>query len=106
MAGTSRLLWRIFIDRHLDRTDRCSPSSRSQPSHRPAPGVHGTSFYFIGDTGPFLQDWALLFNYLQEGKIKPVIDQKFPILEAAQANAPLESGSVTGNLVLVSPELL
>jgi NADPH:quinone reductase-like Zn-dependent oxidoreductase len=55
---------------------------------------------------PFLEDWATLFNLLEEGKIKPVIMKKFPILEAAQANGLLESGQVTGNIVLVAPELL
>jgi NADPH:quinone reductase-like Zn-dependent oxidoreductase len=68
--------------------------------------LYGTSFYFIGDEQPFLEDWALLFRLLKEGMIKPVIEMKFPILEAAQANTLLESGSVTGNLVLVAPELL
>jgi NADPH:quinone reductase-like Zn-dependent oxidoreductase len=43
---------------------------------------------------------------LEKGKIKPVIMAKFPILEAARANALLESGRVTGNVVLVAPELL
>jgi NADPH:quinone reductase-like Zn-dependent oxidoreductase len=55
---------------------------------------------------PFLEDWSVLFKLLEEGKIRPVIMQKFPILEAAQANALLESGQVTGNVVLVAPELL
>ena len=55
---------------------------------------------------PFLEDWATLFKLLEEGKIKPVIEKKFPILEAAQANRLLESGQVTGNIVLLSPELL
>jgi NADPH:quinone reductase-like Zn-dependent oxidoreductase len=55
---------------------------------------------------PFLKDWATLFKLLEEGKIKPIIEKKFPILEAAQANALLESGTVTGNLVLLAPELL
>ncbi len=76
------------------------------PPARKSIRLYGTSFYFIGDREPFLQDWACLFKYLHEGKIRPVIDQKFPILEAAQANTLLENGSVTGNLVLVSPELL
>jgi len=31
---------------------------------------------------------------------------KFPILEAARANALLESGQVIGNVVLLAPELL
>jgi len=55
---------------------------------------------------PFLEDWAILFKLLEEGKIKPVIMKRFPILEAAQANALLESGQVIGNIVLLAPELL
>ncbi len=55
---------------------------------------------------PFLKDWAALFGLLEAGKIKPVIAAKFPILEAAKANELLESGTVIGNIVLVSPELL
>ena len=55
---------------------------------------------------PFLEDWAVLFRLLQEGKIRPVISGEFPLLEAARANALLESGQVVGNLVLVAPELL
>jgi len=53
---------------------------------------------------PFLEDWAILFKLLEEGKIKPIIQKKFPILEVAQANALLESGQVIGNVVLVAPE--
>jgi NADPH:quinone reductase-like Zn-dependent oxidoreductase len=52
------------------------------------------------------EDWLVLFKLLEEGKIKPIIAKKFPILEAAQANALLESGQVIGNIVLLAPELL
>jgi len=55
---------------------------------------------------PFLEDWDTLFKLLEEGKIDPVIAARFPILEAAQANALLESGQVVGNIVLLAPELL
>ncbi len=55
---------------------------------------------------PFREDWATLFKLLEEGKIKPIIHKKFPILEACQANMLLESGKVVGNVVLVTPELL
>ena len=55
---------------------------------------------------PFLEDWAALFRLLEEGKIKPVIAARFPILEAAKANALLESGQVIGSIVLLAPELL
>lgn len=53
-----------------------------------------------------MKDWVELFKLLEEGKIKPIIAGKFPILEAAKANALLESGKVIGNIVLLAPELL
>jgi NADPH:quinone reductase-like Zn-dependent oxidoreductase len=68
--------------------------------------LYGTSTYFLGDKRPYLEDWAALFRLLEEGKIKPVIEKKFPLLAAAQANELLESGKVVGNVVLVAPELL
>jgi NADPH:quinone reductase-like Zn-dependent oxidoreductase len=67
--------------------------------------VYGTTTSKFGRR-PFLEDWAVLFKLLEEGKIKPIIAKKFPILEAAQANELLESGQVIGNIVLLAPELL
>ncbi len=67
--------------------------------------LYGTSTYFLFDQKSYLEDWATLFQLLAQGKIRPVITARFPILEAAQANALLESGQVIGNVVLVSPEL-
>jgi NADPH:quinone reductase-like Zn-dependent oxidoreductase len=40
---------------------------------------------------PFLEDWAILFQWLQEGKIRPVISGVLPLLEAAKANELLET---------------
>jgi NADPH:quinone reductase-like Zn-dependent oxidoreductase len=54
----------------------------------------------------FKKDWTSLFNLLEQGKIKPVIAGKYPLLEAVSAYKLLESGGVTGNLVLMSPALL
>ena len=68
--------------------------------------LYGTSSYFVFDKRPYLEDWATLFELLGQGKIKPVIAAQFPILEAAKANALLESGSVVGSVVLLAPELL
>ncbi len=59
-----------------------------------------------GNINLFKEDWATLFNLLAEGKIKPIIAEKFPILEAAKANELLESGQIIGNVVLLAPELL
>jgi NADPH:quinone reductase-like Zn-dependent oxidoreductase len=52
----------------------------------------------------FLNDWADLFQMLDEGKIKPIIEAIFPLLEARQANELLESGQVIGNVVLEKPD--
>jgi NADPH:quinone reductase-like Zn-dependent oxidoreductase len=54
----------------------------------------------------FKQDWTALFKLLEEGKIKPILAGKYPLLEAVKAYGLLESGQVTGNLVLLAPELL
>jgi len=68
--------------------------------------LYGTSAFSMNGYKSLLEDWATLFRLLQEGKIKPIIERKYPILEAAQANSLLESGNVIGNVVLVSPELM
>lgn len=67
--------------------------------------LYGTSTSMFGRRR-FLEDWAVLFKLLEAGMIKPVIMDKLPILEAAKANALMESGTVVGNLVLLAPELL
>ena len=67
--------------------------------------AYGAGFVLF-NRKPFLEDWAILFRLLEEGKIRPIISGQFPLLEAARANALLESGQVVGNLVLAAPELL
>jgi NADPH:quinone reductase-like Zn-dependent oxidoreductase len=54
----------------------------------------------------FKQDWQTLFQLLESGQIKPRIAAKVPLLEATKAYELLESGQVTGTLVLVAPDLL
>jgi NADPH:quinone reductase-like Zn-dependent oxidoreductase len=74
------------------------------------PNGKSATYYSTGKSRlnqrPFMEDWATLFRLLDEGRIKPVIMKKFPILEARKANELLESGQVIGNLVLLAPELL
>lgn len=65
--------------------------------------LYGTGQSYL-DMRPFLEDWATLFSLLGQGKIQPVIAARFPILEAAKANALLESGQVTGNIVLLNQD--
>jgi NADPH:quinone reductase-like Zn-dependent oxidoreductase len=72
------------------------------------PNGRKASYYSTGrsylNRRPFLEDWATLFRLLEEGRIRPIIMQRFPILEAAKANKLLESGQVVGNIVLVASE--
>ncbi|MFN8486206.1 MAG: medium chain dehydrogenase/reductase family protein [Caldilineaceae bacterium] len=49
----------------------------------------------------FRQDLSALLDLLQQGQIKPLIAQRFPLAEARQAQELLEKGGVTGKLVLV-----
>jgi NADPH:quinone reductase-like Zn-dependent oxidoreductase len=67
--------------------------------------IYGTTTSKFGRER-YEQDWAALFSLLGKSEIEPVIMQKYPILEAAEANKLLESGTVVGNVVLVAPELL
>jgi len=53
----------------------------------------------------FKEDWTALFKLMEDKKIKPIIAGKYPLLEAIKAYKLLESGQVTGNLVLLAPEL-
>ncbi len=68
--------------------------------------LYGATGFQLFNRKPFVEDWAVLFRLLEEGKIRPVISGKFALLDAAKANALLESGRVVGNLVLVAPEIM
>jgi NADPH:quinone reductase-like Zn-dependent oxidoreductase len=68
--------------------------------------IFGVTALYTTDKRPFMEDWAVLCKLLAEGKIKPIIAAKFPILEAAKANELFESGKVAGNVVLLASELL
>lgn len=54
----------------------------------------------------FKKDWGTLFEMLEDGRINPIIAEKYPLLEATRANEMLESGRVTGNLVLLAQDYL
>ena len=62
--------------------------------------IKGYGTHRLG-TELFAEDWATLFQLLAEGQISPVIAGCFPLSEIRQANALLESGKVTGNLVIL-----
>ncbi len=49
----------------------------------------------------FRQDLIVLLDLLKQQKIKPLIAERFPLVEARQAQEVLGKGGVTGKLVLV-----
>jgi NADPH2:quinone reductase len=67
---------------------------------------YGITALYRKDRQPFMEDLPVLFNLLKQHKLKPIIAQKFPILEAAKANELLESGKGNGKIVLLASEFL
>jgi NADPH:quinone reductase-like Zn-dependent oxidoreductase len=49
----------------------------------------------------FRQDLIVLFDLLQQHKIKPLVAQRFPLAKARRAQELLEKGGVIGKFVLV-----
>ena len=67
---------------------------------------YGITAIYMRDKKPFMEDIAILFKMLADGKIKPVINTRLSLLEARKANEMLENGQVIGNVVLLAPEVL
>ncbi len=70
------------------------------------PNGRSTMFYSIAllrERRPdwFSQDLGELLNLLAEGKIKPVIAKRMPLVEAARAHELVERAEVQGKIVLM-----
>lgn len=70
------------------------------------PNGRRASFYGITgskhSTMPMIkEDMAKLFDMLADGKIKPVIGAKLPLIDAMQAHEMIENAKVTGKILLV-----
>jgi len=63
---------------------------------------YGISVNYKMNKQPVLEDMAELFKLLEEGKIKPLIYKRMPLVEAAEANRLLENRGVVGNVVLIN----
>jgi NADPH:quinone reductase-like Zn-dependent oxidoreductase len=65
-------------------------------------GIRAFVVYSIMDLDPSVMAESIdtLFKYLAEKKIKPQIYDRIPLSEAARAHEILESGAVTGKLIL------
>jgi NADPH:quinone reductase-like Zn-dependent oxidoreductase len=73
------------------------------------PNGRSARFYGTGlsrlNRKPFMEDWAALFNLLGEGKINPLIAEVMPLVDAKEANQLLESGAISGNIVLETDKI-
>ncbi|MEJ2656429.1 MAG: zinc-binding dehydrogenase [Desulfobacterales bacterium] len=65
-------------------------------------GIRAFVIYSIAQFHPgrMRQSYDVLFRYLKEGTVKPHIQERIPLAEASRAHQLLESGSVTGKLIL------
>lgn len=50
---------------------------------------------------PYTEDLSRLASYLAAGKINPIVHERIPLQEASRAHKLLESGTVTGKIVLI-----
>jgi NADPH:quinone reductase-like Zn-dependent oxidoreductase len=75
-------------------------------SKRQSAAFYGITALYKRDKKPFMTDLPLLFKLLEEGKIKPIVTEKFALLEARKANELLENGQIIGNIALLTPELM
>lgn len=66
---------------------------------------YGISASYKKDKTTIHEDMRSLFKLLEDGKIKPIIAERYPILKAQYANRVLEEKPVHGKIVLVSEPL-
>jgi len=58
-------------------------------------------FHYIAERAALLSHAEALFANLQAGRLQLLVDQTFPLTEAAAAHRALESGQTTGKLLLL-----
>jgi len=57
----------------------------------------------IGSTMGTREDFEAVYDLVASGKVKPVVDEVFPLAEAAAAHERLERGEQLGKIVLRIP---
>lgn len=66
--------------------------------------MFGKHLRLIGSTMGTLQDFDTVMDLIFEGKLEAVVDKTFPLAQAAEAQARLESGEQLGKITLSIPE--
>jgi len=65
-----------------------------------APGDRGELLHYRSLLEPYIEELSPLADLLARGKIAPLVHERVPLREAARAHQLLESGVVTGKVVL------
>lgn len=63
---------------------------------------YGITLLYRKDPRPFREDLPKLFSLLAEGKLRPLIFEKLPLLDARRAHEKLEKGGLRGKMVLLA----
>jgi NADPH2:quinone reductase len=73
-----------------------------QTGFRKSVGIRTFVIYSIAQMHPdkMRQSYDVLFQYLKQGTVKPHIHERIPLEDASRAHRMLESGAVTGKLIL------
>ena len=73
-----------------------------QTGFRRSVGIRTFVIYSIAQMHPekMKQSYEVLFGYLKQGIVKPHIHERIPLEDAPRAHRMLESGAVTGKLIL------
>jgi NADPH:quinone reductase len=73
-----------------------------QSGFRKSVGIRTFVIYSIAQMHPdkMRQSYEVLFKYLKQGTVKPHIHERIPLEDAPRAHRMLESGAVTGKLIL------
>jgi NADPH:quinone reductase-like Zn-dependent oxidoreductase len=64
---------------------------------------YGITAIYRKNPQPFREDLPKLFALVAEGKLKPTIAARLPLLGGIEAQRMLESGGLTGKVLLVAP---
>jgi len=66
--------------------------------------MFGKHLRLIGSTMGTLRDFDTVMDLIFEGKLEAVVDKTYPLAQAAEAQARLESGEQLGKITLSIPE--
>jgi NADPH:quinone reductase-like Zn-dependent oxidoreductase len=65
--------------------------------------IFGKHLQLLGSTMGTIGDFDTVMDLVFEGQLRPVVDQTFPLEEAAEAHKRLESGEQMGKITLAIP---